>query len=458
MSILKKAISLLLCIVLAGSIFASCGTTDPNTNETSAATTEVTQAHEASDATTEATQATTSATTNSTTQTDPPAQTTEPPQGHTHSPAAAVTENYKDSSCTQAGSYDEVVYCSSCKVELSRTSKTIDKKPHEYNQKVTTSTYLKADATCTESASYYFSCVCGDKGTATFTSGDAKGHSYASAWEKDSTHHWHKATCEHTNEISAKAEHVYGTDNVCDTCGYDKSIAVSGVTLNASSLNVKVGNTGTLVATVAPDNATNKKVTWTTSNPAIVTVDSNGHIAAVGVGTATITVTTENGSKTASCTVTVSPKICLHSTTRIARENEIDSTCKAEGSYNEVVYCADCGDKLSTTAKTIAKKTEHTAGSAVQENVVDSTCKVTGSYDEVVCCSVCNTELSRVKKTIDKKQTHTEGAAVKENYVAPTLSKEGSYDSVIYCTVCGKELSRTTITIPTGDEDDLPID
>ena len=95
-----------------------------------------------------------------------------------HTPATAVKENYVDSSCTKTGSYDEVVYCSVCGEEIARTKKTVDKKPHDHNQKVTTNEYLKTGATETSAAVYYYSCACGEKGTNTFTVGSALEHTH----------------------------------------------------------------------------------------------------------------------------------------------------------------------------------------------------------------------------------------------------------------------------------------
>ncbi|MBR4756341.1 MAG: Ig-like domain-containing protein, partial [Bacteroidales bacterium] len=81
------------------------------------------------------------------------------------------------------------------------------------------------------------------------------------------------------------------------------TVAVTGVELK-STLTMNIGGTYTLTATVKPENATNKNVTWKTSDASIVTV-SEGKLTAVKKGTATITVTTKDGSKTATCTVTV---------------------------------------------------------------------------------------------------------------------------------------------------------
>ena len=82
------------------------------------------------------------------------------------------------------------------------------------------------------------------------------------------------------------------------------SVSVTGVKLNTETLELFTGNTATLTATVEPDNATNKNVTWSSNNADVATVD-NGTVTAVGAGKTTITVTTEDGTKTASCTVTV---------------------------------------------------------------------------------------------------------------------------------------------------------
>ena len=89
---------------------------------------------------------------------------------------------------------------------------------------------------------------------------------------------------------------------------YDASIIpVVSVRLNKSSLSINVGSPQTLTATTSPANPTNKAVDWTSSNSSVATVSSDGTITPVAVGTATITVTTRNGGKTATCTVTVNP-------------------------------------------------------------------------------------------------------------------------------------------------------
>ena len=90
-------------------------------------------------------------------------------------------------------------------------------------------------------------------------------------------------------------------------------VNVTGVTLAQTEGVLTVGGTLTLTPTIAPDDATDKSVTWTTSDAAVATVDGNGVVTAQGLGTATITATATNGTAdtsddvTATCTVNVYP-------------------------------------------------------------------------------------------------------------------------------------------------------
>ena len=96
-----------------------------------------------------------------------------------------------------------------------------------------------------------------------------------------------------------------GKTATCTVTVTAAKVAVTGVSLNHTSLTVAAGGNAKLTATVAPTNATNKSVTWSSSDEAIATVDSEGHVTVKSAGTATITVTTKDGGKTATCTVTV---------------------------------------------------------------------------------------------------------------------------------------------------------
>ena len=83
--------------------------------------------------------------------------------------------------------------------------------------------------------------------------------------------------------------------------------SVTGVSLNKTLVSI-VGQTDLLVATIKPANAANKAVTWKSSNPSVATVDQNGNVTGVTVGSAVITVTTVDGSKQATCKITVQDK------------------------------------------------------------------------------------------------------------------------------------------------------
>ena len=82
-------------------------------------------------------------------------------------------------------------------------------------------------------------------------------------------------------------------------------VTVTGVELNKSEIELAVNETEPLTATVLPENATDKTVSWSSSNTNVATVSSNGVVTAVSPGTAVITVTTNTGGKTATCVVTV---------------------------------------------------------------------------------------------------------------------------------------------------------
>lgn len=77
------------------------------------------------------------------------------------------------------------------------------------------------------------------------------------------------------------------------------------MTLNKTTLNLKVGATETLTASVAPTDATNKAGKWSTDKAELATVDVNGKVKAIAVGVVKITFTTDDGSFVATCTLTI---------------------------------------------------------------------------------------------------------------------------------------------------------
>ena len=95
---------------------------------------------------------------------------------------------------------------------------------HTYNQEIQKPETLKSAADCTNDAVYFKSCSCGEISTTeTFTAaGTQLGHAWASDWSKDTDNHWKE--CSRCHEKKDEAAHDYGSDNICDTCGYDKTV------------------------------------------------------------------------------------------------------------------------------------------------------------------------------------------------------------------------------------------
>ena len=92
----------------------------------------------------------------------------------------------------------------------------------------------------------------------------------------------------------------------CDSWLLFKPAEVSDVKIPESSVTLEVGDTEQLTATVTPANSTDRSVSWASSDAAVASVSSSGLVTAEGVGTATITVTTNDGNFAATCAVTVS--------------------------------------------------------------------------------------------------------------------------------------------------------
>ena len=97
-------------------------------------------------------------------------------------------------------------------------------------------------------------------------------------------------------------------------------VKVTGVSLNKTTLNLLVGTTSTLAADVNPANAADRKVSWSSSDPAVAAVDENGTVTAAAAGRATITVKTADGGFTADCEVNVTEETIALTGIRIDRE------------------------------------------------------------------------------------------------------------------------------------------
>ena len=119
-----------------------------------------------------------------------------------------------------------------------------------------------------------------------------------------------------------------GKTATCKVTVTEKQIFVTGITITVKNLQIEQGGTAKLQVVITPADATNKLITWFSSNQNVVRVDANGNITAVGPGNATITVKTEDGNKVATCQVTVTKKVSVEndridSGVRVWTENDV---------------------------------------------------------------------------------------------------------------------------------------
>lgn len=165
-----------------------------------------------------------------------------------------------------------------------------------------------------------------------------------------------------------------------------KPVPVESVVLDKASLDVEVAQTATLVATVKPDNATNKKVLWSSDNEAIATV-TDGVVTGIAVGEATITVTTEDGGFTATSKITVLPisveSVALDRSTLELEETQtatLVATVLPENAANKKVLWSSNNGKVATVADgvvTAVSEGEATIMVTTEDGGFTATCEVT---------------------------------------------------------------------------------
>ena len=303
-----------------------------------------------------------------------------------HDPGEPVKENEIAATCTEPGSYDEVVYCSVCNAEISRTTKSIPVTGHKPAEAVKENT---VEPTCTQDGGYdmvVYCSVCHQEISREHTVVKATGHVAGEPVKENEV----APTC--------TADGSYDEVVYCTVC------------------NEEVSRTAKTIPATGHD--------W--SQPEYKWADDNK--------TVTASRTCANGDHPEAETANVTSEITK------------PASCEAKG---ETTYTAVFNNHAFTKqTKTIddIPATGHSAAEAVRENNVDPTCTEAGGYDNVVYCSVCGKELSREHVTVPAKG-HTAGDPVKENEKAATCTETGYYDEVVYCTECNAEISRNTVTI-----------
>jgi uncharacterized protein YjdB len=246
--------------------------------------------------------------------------------------------------------------------------------------------------------------------------------------------------------------------------------SVTGITLNKTTTALTVGATDPLTATVAPTNATNRAVSWTTSNPAVATVSTSGVVTAVGAGTATITVTTANGGFAASCVVTVSPpfipvtNITSVPTVAIAGTPlTLTGTVAPSNATNQTITWSVAS--VGTTGATISGNTLNTtaAGTVQVRATVANGSAVGTNYTQDFTITV-NPMIIPVTGITLNKTTATLTAGATETLIATIVPTNATNKSVSWTTsnptvatvstngvVTAVGAGTATITVTTGD-------
>jgi uncharacterized protein YjdB len=171
------------------------------------------------------------------------------------------------------------------------------------------------------------------------------------------------------------------------TCKITVTAPVTKVKLDATSKTIAKGKSVTLKATVSPSDATNKAVTWKSSNKSVATVSSNGKVTAKKVGTATITCTTKDGKKTATCKITVKTpvtKVKLNktgATIKTGKTLTLKATVTPGKAYQKVTWKSSNTKvaTVSSSGKVTAKKkgTATITCTAADGSGKKVTCKIT---------------------------------------------------------------------------------
>lgn len=250
------------------------------------------------------------------------------------------------------------------------------------------------------------------------------------------------------------------TDNV------QISVSVTGVSLDKTEIVLVEGSNQTLTATVEPTNATNKNVTWSSDHEAIATVDQHGTVIARRGGQATITVTTADGSKTATCTVRVRIQIGepvqsvgLNKTElalEVGKTGTLEAIVEPSDATNKNVTWSSSNSEVATVDNGVV--TAVSAGEAIitvttEDGAKTATCKVTVNAPQTV--PVTGVTLDKAELTLEKGSTGTLKATVEPqnatNNTVTWSSSNPEFVTVANGTVTAVSAGTATITVTTAD-------
>ena len=199
---------------------------------------------------------------------------------------------------------------------------------------------------------------------------------------------------------------------------YDVPIPVDSIQLNTTDKTMISGTTYDLFATIAPSNATNKELIWTSSNTAVVTVSASGRVTARGNGTAIITATAKDGSKKAAkCTITVKTPVSavkLNVTSKAMKPKDVyylSATVSPSTASNTDLLWISNNTKVATVSAS-GRVTARGNGTAI----ITATAK-DGSKKAAKCTITVKTPVSSLKlnvrsKTLNRGNTYTLKASI----------------------------------------------
>ncbi len=283
------------------------------------------------------------------------------------------------------------------------------------------------------------------------------------------------ATVSSTGEVTAKTAGsaiitVTTTDGgkkaTCSITVNEKTVSVTGVSLDKTSLSMIEGDSFALTATVLPSNATNKSVAWSSSNTSIATVSSSGLVTAKSVGTATITVKTEDGEKTATCSVTVKAKtisvtgVILNKSTLTLTEGESQSliaTVTPSNASNKEVSWSTSNPFVATVSSSGIVTAKATGTTTITVKTSDgaktATCKVTVTAATVAVTGVSLSVSSYTIKVNSSLQLHATITPSNATDQSVTWSSSNTSVATVSCDglVSPKGVGTTTITVKTND-------
>ena len=244
------------------------------------------------------------------------------------------------------------------------------------------------------------------------------------------------------------------------------SVSVAGVSLDKTEIVLVEGSSEKLTATVEPANATNKGVTWSSDHEAIATVDQNGAVTARRGGQATITVTTADGSKTATCTVRVKIQIGepvqsvgLNKTElalEVGKTGTLEAKVEPSDATNKNVTWSSSNPEVATVDNGVV--TAVSAGEAIitvttEDGAKTATCKVTVNAPQTV--PVTGVTLDKAELTLEKGSTGTLKATVEPqnatNNTVTWSSSNPEFATVANGTVTAVSAGTATITVTTAD-------